>query len=162
MPPKSSQKSGKGSQRKGEKSKGEKSKSFMDQQDSDSGPGSGSDTDGDDSGEASGSGDSSDEEEEELLEDTDDPEVSFNVDVFASALGLDHSNVGGACGSASDLPDPKQPGTSRGFVTRMETDAGEQYDGDVSDVQESKSQPSQPRRSDTGLSRMRSESGQSH
>ena len=41
MPPKSSQKSGKGSQRKGEKSKGEKSKSFMDQQDSDSGRGQG-------------------------------------------------------------------------------------------------------------------------
>ena len=45
-----------------------------------------------------------------------------------------------------------------------ETDAGEDYDadGNISDVQESQSQQSQLRRSDTGLSRMRSESGESH
>ena len=73
-------------------------------------------------------------------------------------LGLDRSNVGGACGSASDLPDPEEAGTSG----EMETDRGEQYDGDVSVVQDSQSQPSQPRRSDTGLLGMMSESGGSH
>ena len=106
MPPKSSQKSGKGSQK-----KGEKSKTFMDQQDPeyipDSGPGSGSDTDGDDSDEHSG--DSSDEEEEDLMNTSvSDQELEIHVDGFAS--DVERSDVGGA--STSDVIDLERPGTS--------------------------------------------------
>ena len=137
--------------------KGEKSKSSTLCSEDDSESRSEADIDDDDAEEKSGSESSSDEEQDEL-QDTD-TEVTFNTDVSPILRELEHSNVGGACGSASDLPDPEEAGTSG----EMETDGGEPDDEDVSDVQDSQPGPSQPRRSDTGLwilSRMRSESGQ--
>ena len=126
MPPKSSQKSGKGSQK-----KGEKSKMSMDQEDTeyipDPGPGSGSDTDGNDSDKHSG--DSSDEEEEDLMN-TSGSDQEMDGDV-------DNSNVGGA--STSDVMDLEEPGPSCDISCDIvnETIIGEDDNGNVSDGQES-------------------------